>query len=238
MSPSSPTHQESAFKAAHTVSRSLSRRVVTKGDSTQIWLRPECAAERERRPRSFATRALSGGVAAKVMEMLRAHGKDFLAIGIMTLRVGTIQHTGMRKSEQSAAARIPKAAAAAGVPVPGGGTVELETSRSCAVDWSIGGAVGKEGEGAPDEEIFAIEYKVLKRDWSRMGRNIKLHTKVPDYKGDTTYAGKGDSDDEDEDDEDDEDGDTLAAGLEVVIVAGEDFFVGAVISRPKPQLDQ
>lgn len=168
--------------------------------------------------------------------MLRAHGKVFLAIGIMTLRVGTIQHTGMRKSEQSAAAPIPKAPAAAGISVPGGGTVQLEASRSSAVDWSVGGAVGKEGEGAPDEEIFAIEYRVLKRDWLRMGKNIKLHTKVPDYKGGTTYAGKGDSDDEDEDDEDDEDGDTPSAGLEV-IMAGEDFFAGAVISGQKPQFD-
>lgn len=63
-----------------------------------------------------------------------------------------------------------------------------------------------------------MEYKMLKTDWSRLGKDIKMQ-----HKGGLAYAG--------DDDNDDEDGqDTPMANLDGVIVAGEDFFSGTMAS--------
>lgn len=79
------------------------------------------------------------------------------------------------------------------------------------------------------EEVFAVEYKVLKRSW--LGKNIKLQSKVPDFRGGSTYAN-------DDDESDDDEPNAQMASLDVVGVVDEDFFSGATFAGQRPRITQ
>lgn len=169
-------------------------------------------------------------IATLVQEMIRSNGKAYLVIGVMTIQSGNIRRTGAKRSEQNASAHIPigAAATASGMAVvPPNAAAELTASHGKALDWEMNGTVGQNGDENP-EEIFAVEYKVLKRSWLR--KDIKMQDKVPDYKGGSTYAADSGDDDDDSDDNEPNDQQT---GLDEVRVIDEYFFLGANIAGQK-----
>ncbi|KAH9208969.1 hypothetical protein DL95DRAFT_414352 [Leptodontidium sp. 2 PMI_412] len=84
---------------------------------------------------------------------------------------------------------------ASGVPVLANANAELSATHGIALDWSMKGNVGQ-NDADSLEEVFAVEYKVLKRSW--LGKNIKLQSKVPDFRGGSTYANDDDESDDNE----------------------------------------
>ncbi|KAL5317970.1 hypothetical protein ACEPPN_015074 [Leptodophora sp. 'Broadleaf-Isolate-01'] len=120
------------------------------------------------------------------------------------------------------------ATAASGVPVLANANAELFGTHGIALDWSMKGNVGR-NDADSLEEVFAVEYKVLKRSW--LGKNIKLQSKVPDFRGGSTYAN-------DDDESDDDEPNAQMASLDVVGVVDEDFFSGATFAGQRPRITQ
>ncbi|KAL0940230.1 uncharacterized protein CTRU02_202993 [Colletotrichum truncatum] len=179
--------------------------------------------------------ALKGdtAVATRVQEMIKSKGKAFMVTGVMVIQSGSIQRLGARQSEQGASAHIPvgAAAAASGVPIRADINAEVSVSHGSELDWSMKGNVGQDGTDN-SEEIFAVEYKVLKRGW--LGKDVKLQSKVPDFKGGSTYA----DDDDDDDESDDDKPKTQMSSSDAVGVVDEDFFSGATFAGQRPRFSQ
>jgi hypothetical protein len=150
-------------------------------------------------------------VRAELLDMLPRGGKVYMIVGTMTFDSADIKHSGSRTKNSQADGRVPvlqAAAAASGIPIPvSGGTVEIAGAKADSSDWTV-------KSSTVDEEVFAVEYRVITRDWGGYGGEPKFRDSIPDFQGGLTYgAGDEEEDDEDEDGAFDEEASVLEEGI-------------------------
>lgn len=155
-----------------------------------------------------------------VLEMLPVGGKIYLVVGIMTFSTAIVRHEGNKSASNHTEAKLPignVVTAAVGAP-PIMGTqkvgVAVEQSSSTSSDWASRAKVVAEGDDA--EEIFAVEYRVVTRDWAGLGKEPVYRPWAPAYRGGLTYGRSIDVNRSDEDDEDDEDEDSAVQKVEIL----------------------
>jgi hypothetical protein len=134
--------------------------------------------------------------------ILPVGGKVYMVVAIMICKDAKVELVGQRanKSNTSVTAPIGKAVQAAvtattGAPVVAGlatlGDFELECATSKAADWSMKGT-------ANGGQIFAIEYRIVRRRHLGFGKEPVLSDEKVQFEEGLTYGG---SDAEDSDDE-------------------------------------
>ncbi|KAI9771181.1 MAG: hypothetical protein M1840_002532 [Geoglossum simile] len=170
----------------------------------------EAAAIRERRLTKygdvFKLLVSVQEVREKLTEMMPEFGsKTFLIVGTLSISGGSsIKNAGKRSTEKKAHGILPVGsaamAAASGV---GGlprarqavGDVELEAERKTSSDWSMEGVT-------VDEEIFAIDCRVISRSWAGCGREVKYRDTMPRFPGGLTMGRETTREDNDEESDD------------------------------------
>lgn len=137
-----------------------------------------------------------------LQKILPPGGKAYFVVGIMTCVDAGLEQAENRTVGVNAGVEVPVAAIAlGGLPLPGL-DVGLEVDRTRGENWAIGGV----GVG---EEVFAVEYRVVRRDWGGFGKHAVLKDDSlrgkPGLKfGSDDSDDSCDSDDSNNDDEDDD----------------------------------
>ncbi|KAF3916711.1 hypothetical protein ABW20_dc0106395 [Dactylellina cionopaga] len=163
----------------------------------------------------------------KMLEMCPISGKVYLVVGIMSAHTLEVKRTGIQQKDLGASLTVPLRAAVAlsGLPADPNAipNPEARARRTTSSAWDMEfttTAVGQ--DGAPDgmaEEVFAIALKEITRDWQGFGRDLKMKTKQPEYRGGQNYgdndSDSGEQNEEDEGDEDEEAEILAAQGLEL-----------------------
>jgi hypothetical protein len=191
------------------------------GGSTSI-TSPRVTIRRLRlEPDYFAALSKVDTLREKILDMCPRGDRIYLVVGTMSFHTAEVKTMGSIRNEVEAKVTIAAgtaAAAAAGGPLPafepGMGNVELESGHASSSDWtmeSTATAVGQDGVDDPHaEEIFAVAYRIVRRDLVGLGKNVQMTRKTPSCRGGQHFGGS-ENESDDEDDEEKEELDPEAA---------------------------
>ncbi|TAQ86722.1 hypothetical protein B7494_g4953 [Chlorociboria aeruginascens] len=139
-------------------------------------------------------------VRKELLEMLPRGGKAYMIVGIMAFDRADMKHSGQRSKGRVVKGSAPVAQVAGGVlgvPLPNNsaGRADLESESARSSDWAV-------QSSTEDEEVFAIEYRVITRDWGGYGNDLEYRDSIPSFQGGLTYHGEDTDDDDDDEDVD------------------------------------
>ena len=173
-------------------------------------------------------------VRRKLLEMCPVGKKIYLVVGTMGFQSASLKRTGMQRHESKAAGSLPTGAAIAAL--SGGtiafgeaGTVEVSGGHARSAEWTIESKVAAcdAEDGDKSDVVFAVSYRVITRNWKRLGSDIKMKIKAEQRSG--LHFGARDSEEDSDEESDDEEAEIQAAeGFEwldadqVDVVAGSD----------------
>lgn len=152
----------------------------------------------------FKALIANDAVKRKVLEYLPVGGKLYMIVGMMTCEHAHIKGFGQSGNKVSSSGTVPvsqMAALVSGVPVSiPVGNIEVQTETLSSADWSLSG----KAQGA---EVFAVEYRIVKRPFVGFGKSLSLAKKNPHFNTGLTYGVSDDEDEESDSDGDDNGGD-------------------------------
>jgi hypothetical protein len=139
-------------------------------------------------------------VRRKLSEIVPIGGKAYFVMGVMTCFNANVTYAKSSDVGVSGEVNIPVAkiaAAATGVPllIDGEGlALGIDQSRNKSRDLTA---------TASGEEVFAVEYRVVRRSWAGLGKRVVLRDDNLQTKAGLKFGGSGDEKDEDEEGIDD-----------------------------------
>jgi hypothetical protein len=183
-------------------------------------------------------------VRREILAMCPFGGRAYLIVGTMSFHTAELKRTGTRRNNSIVSGTLPigtlAGAAAMSTAVPLAlENPELGAQRSHSNEWTTQSrttAVGENGDAAEDaEEIFAVAYREISRDWQGFGNDVKLNAKRPEYRG-GQHFGDDEESDSDKDEENEEMEELAARDLILANSRPEAFEASSVIFNPAPEL--
>jgi len=169
-------------------------------------------------------------VRRKMLEMCPLRDKVYLVVGTMSIQTGTFDRATFKNHDSSMGASLPLAIASSAaalsfgallpcakmIPDAEAGVKHGNSSASTATFSTA--AVSDDGSLLENgEEVFAVACKVITRNWEGLGKNVKVKTRQPEYRGGQHFGEKSESDaSNSESDMDEEFEAILAQGLTLV----------------------
>ena len=179
------------------------------GGSTSI-TSPRVTIRRLRlEPDYFAALSKIDTIREKILDMCPYGDRIYLVVGTMSFHTAEMKTMGNIRNETEAKVTIAAGSAAAAIACgpfpafkPDMGNAELESGHASSSDWtmeSTATAVGQGGEDDPHaEEIFAVAYRIVRRDWMGLGKNVRITRKRPTYRSGQHFGGSENDSDDDE----------------------------------------
>jgi hypothetical protein len=128
----------------------------------------------------------------------------YFVVGVKTCSHSTLSATDGRTREDGVGAALPLDAVIGSPGLIPGATVGASVSVSNGTTTVV--SLKRE-----DERIFALEYRIVRRDWFGFGKQSRLGNKLDDADGGHFFGREEDSDADSEDAEDEDDGDLAEA---------------------------
>jgi len=156
-------------------------------------------------------------VRSKILDMCPMNSRTaYLVVGTMSIKTAEFKQTGETHKNTTLDGSLPLlqiAATASGVPLVGStGSVGVGAENLASAKWTRTFKTPDNAGGG--EEVFAISYKEVSRDWLGLGSDVRMKAKQVEYRG-GQHFGSDDDVDSDEAEDDDEAENAAVEGVQL-----------------------